>query len=123
MSSTKNETVLVLGATPNPERYSYKATVSLAQAGHIPVPYGIRKGEIAGFTITSELPESGIDTVTMYVGPQRQAEYYDYLIKLKPNRIIFNPGTENPELFELAQANGIEVEVACTLVLLATDQY
>jgi predicted CoA-binding protein len=64
-----------------------------------------------------------VDTITLYVGPQHQSEYFDYIVKTKPKRIIFNPGTENQELEELAEKNGIETMDACTLVLLSTGQY
>lgn len=117
------EQVLVLGATPNPARYSYKATIMLQQHGHRVVAFGIRKGKIGAVEITSKLPENGIDTVTLYVGPERQTDYYEYLLKLKPKRILFNPGTENQELVNLAQKQGIECEEACTLVLLSTGVF
>ncbi len=88
------------------------------------VPVGIRDGVIDGQEIVVGKPDvSDIDTVTLYVGPSRQPEYYDYLIGLSPRRIIFNPGTENPELIHLAEEAGIETEIACTLVLLNTGQY
>lgn len=119
----KSETVLVMGATPNPDRYAFKATTALHTHGHTVVPYGIRKGEISGISIVNELPTSGIDTVTLYLGLAHQPEHYDYLMALKPKRIIFNPGTENAELAELASKNGIETENACTLVLLSLDAF
>ncbi|MGB0390253.1 MAG: CoA-binding protein [Salibacteraceae bacterium] len=119
----KSETVLVMGASPNPDRYAFKATTALKNHGHTVVPFGIRKGEISGIQIVNELPESDIDTVTLYLGPARQPEHYNYLMALKPKRIIFNPGTENSELAELANKNGIETENACTLVLLSLDAF
>lgn len=64
-----------------------------------------------------------IDTVTLYLNPANQVPYYDYIISLKPKRIIFNPGTENDELESLANKNGIQTMEACTLVLLSTSQY
>ena len=115
---------LVLGATPNSGRYAFRATTML-QANDIPVvPVGIRNGQIGGQDIIQGKPSvDDVETVTLYVGPARQPEYYDYLLDLAPKRIIFNPGTENPELIRLARENGIETEIACTLVLLSTGQY
>ena len=115
---------LVLGATPNSGRYAFRATTML-QANDIPVvPVGIRNGQIGGQDIIQGKPSvDDVETVTLYVGPARQPEYYDYLMDLAPKRIIFNPGTENPELMRLARENGIETEIACTLVLLSTGQY
>ncbi len=116
---------LVLGATPNPERYAFKAANKLVSNGHEIVNVGIKTGEVAGEEILNGKPEvEGIDTVTLYVGPQHQTPYYEWLVEdVKPRRIIFNPGTENAELSMLARKAGIETEVACTLVLLATNQY
>ncbi len=115
---------LVLGATPNASRYSYLATMRLAQHGHHVVPVGIRKGEIEGIKIVEGKPEEeGVDTVTLYLGADRQAEYYDYILSLKPKRIIFNPGTENPELAQLAKEEGIETVEGCTLVMLSIGAY
>lgn len=122
---TTTAATLVLGATPNPTRYAYLATERLLKHGHEVVLVGIKEGEIAGIPIINNLdePATPIDTVTLYVGPQRQSPYYDYLLELKPRRIIFNPGTENPELMKLAKENDIEPVIACTLVLLATGVY
>lgn len=117
------ETVLVMGASPNPSRYAYKATVMLHKHGHKVIPYGKRKGEIEGHEIVHDLPKNGIDTVTMYLGAERQKEYHDYFLRLKPKRIIFNPGAENQELADLAQNEGIETENACTLVLLSIGAF
>ncbi len=120
----KMKKTLVLGATPNAERYSYLATMRLAQHGHEVVPVGIRKGEIEGIKIVEGKPEEeGVDTVTLYIGPDRQPEYYDYILSLKPKRIIFNPGTENPELVKLAKEQGIETVEGCTLVMLSIGAY
>lgn len=119
-----NKKTLVLGATTNSNRYAYLASNMLVQHGHEIELLGIKTGEVAGATIQKGFPElENIDTVTMYIGPQHQDTYFDYLMKLKPRRIVFNPGTENPVLEQLAQNNGIEVEEACTLVLLSTGQY
>ncbi len=115
---------LVLGATDNPDRYAYRAVHSLQRHGHEVVPVGIRKGQVAGLAIHTDRPqEPGVDTVTLYVGPQNQPAWYDYILSLKPRRIIFNPGTENPELEHKAQAAGIQTEEACTLVMLSVGQY
>ncbi|MGI4822354.1 MAG: CoA-binding protein [Janthinobacterium lividum] len=115
---------LVLGATDNPDRYAYRAVHQLKRYGHEVVLVGIRKGQVAGLDIRTDRPsEPGIDTVTLYVGPQNQSGWYDYILGLKPRRIIFNPGTENPELEQKAQAQGILTEEACTLVMLSVGQY
>lgn len=115
---------LVLGATPNPDRYAYLATVKLRSYGHEVVPVGIKKGIIGDLEIVSGRPvPEAIDTVTLYLGPERQQEYYEYILSLKPKRIIFNPGTENDELAALAKANGIETVEACTLVMLSIGNY
>lgn len=116
---------LVLGASPNPQRYSYKAVLSLLKKGHPVFPVGLRKGEISGHKIlTTPQAVEDIDTVTLYVGPQNQPGYYDYIInKIQPKRIIFNPGTENEELINLAIENNISVEIVCTLVLLSIGNY
>ena len=116
-------TTLVIGASPNPERYAYKASIMLKEYGHTVVPYGLKKGNINGEEITARLPEQGIDTVTLYVGKQHQQVFYDYLVKLKPSRVIFNPGTENLELANLLKQHQIDPIEACTLVMLRTNQY
>lgn len=115
---------LVLGASLNPSRYSHLAIQRLVKYGHQVTARGLKKGVVSGVDISSEneLFEN-IDTVTLYLNPRRQVEYYDYIISLKPKRVIFNPGTENPQLFTLLSKNNIAVEVACTLVLLGTNQY
>ncbi len=115
---------LIIGASQNPERYSYKAADKLLSYGHEIELLGLRPDTIFGKVIDTEKKQyTDIDTVTLYVGPQRQTEYYDYIISLKPRRVIFNPGTENEEFYEILKKNNIESEVACTLVLLATGQY
>lgn len=115
---------LIIGASNNPERYSYKAAERLLHHGHEIELLGLRNDEIFGRKIDTERKKySDLDTVTMYIGPQRQPDYYDYIILLKPKRVVFNPGTENPDLEELLTENGIEFEEACTLVLLQTGQY
>ena len=115
---------LVLGASDNPIRYSNAAVRRLAKEGFEVVPVGVREGEISGVPIQKGQPLlEGIHTITLYLNPQRQKEYYGYVLGLQPRRIIFNPGAENPELMRLAQEKGIEVEMACTLVMLAVGQY
>ena len=115
---------LVFGASLKPERYANLAIHRLIDHGHEVVAFGSKKGEVAGVLINTELISyKDIDTITLYVNPQNQSIYYDYLIKLQPRRIIFNPGTENPEFYNLLKQNNIEAEVACTLVLLSTNQY
>ena len=123
-NSINMKKTLGLGASDNPARYSFRAAHMLKNHGHEVVPVGIRKGEVAGLTIHTDRPQAAdIDTVTLYVGPQNQPDWYDYILSLKPKRILFNPGTENPELERRAQAAGIQTEEACTLVLLSIGQY
>lgn len=115
---------LILGATTNTERYAYKAAQMLNTHGHEIVPVGIRNGDLFGTKIINDKAiQSDINTITIYVSPQNQKEWYEYIINTRPKRIIFNPGTENEELNAMAQSNGIETEEACTLVLLSTGQY
>lgn len=120
----ENKKTVVLGASPKPEHYAYKAIKQLVQHGHDVVAIGNRTAMVDAVAIQTDLPEEeNVDTVTLYLNPMRQKEYYDYILSLKPNRIIFNPGTENDELEELAKKSGIETIEACTLVLLSTNQY
>ncbi len=115
---------LIIGATTNPDRYANIAANRLVGAGHEIVNIGLRQGEVAGVPIeTMGEPHADVDTITMYVGAARQPEYYDYILKTNPKRIIFNPGAENPELEAMAHDAGIEPIQACTLVLLSTGQY
>lgn len=115
---------LVLGASTNPARYANIAINRLVQHKVPTVALGLKKGEVAGVQIETEKKHfEDIDTVTLYLGPPRQEQYYDYILSLKPRRVIFNPGTENPDFYRLLQENDIQVEVACTLILLATQQY
>lgn len=121
---SKNKPTVVIGASPNSDRYSYKATISLQQHQQSVFPIGIRSGQINGLDIITDKPAlENIDTVTLYVGPDNQGPWMDYIFSLKPKRIIFNPGTENPEFEALAENKGIEVLEACTLVLLSINQY
>lgn len=115
---------LIIGASTNPDRYAYRAAHNLVSQGHEIIQIGVKDGEVANEPIHTELKSfEDVDTVTLYVGPKHQAAYYDYVIGLKPNRVVFNPGTENMEFFEKLIEAGIDYEASCTLVLLATDQY
>ena len=121
---TKNKKTLVLGATTKPERYAFKAVSMLVDKGHSVLALGQNAGEVAGVKIqTKAIPLKNIDTVTLYLNPTRQRDYYNYIVEANPKRVIFNPGTENPEFYQLLKLNDIKVEVACTLVLLTTNQY
>ncbi|WP_306639524.1 CoA-binding protein [Sanyastnella coralliicola] len=118
-----NRTV-VIGASPNPGRYSYIATERLKEYGEEVFPIGIRDGHIGGDKIITTRPLlENIDTVTLYVGPRNQSSWFDYILQLAPKRVIFNPGTENEELYRILEENGIKYEIACTLVLLSTGSY
>lgn len=120
----KNKKTLVLGASTNPSRYSYIAINRLTSYGHSVVAIGQKEGEVSGVKIqTKQIPFTNIDTVTLYLNPQRQKEYYNYILSLSPKRVVFNPGTENPEFYQLLKLNNIETDPACTLVMLATNQY
>ncbi len=115
---------VVLGASENPTRYSFLAIEKLKRYGHPVIAIGKKKGHVGNTEIITEHPaEKEVDTVTLYLNPLLQKQYYDYIISLKPNRIIFNPGTENEELVDLAKKNGIYPLEACTLALLSTGQY
>ena len=115
---------LVLGASLNPARYSNLAINRIKSRGHEVKAFGLKAGEVNGVQIDTELmPYKDIDTVTLYLNPKRQSMYYDYVIGLNPKRVIFNPGTENPEFYNLLKQNNINYEVACTLVMLGTGQY
>ena len=119
----KNKT-LVLGASTNPGRYSYLAVQRLLNFGHEVVAIGRSTGSVFGIQIENEPVQfEEIDTVTLYLNPQHQKQYYDYVISLNPRRVIFNPGTENPEFVQILKEKGILTEEACTLVLLGTNQY
>jgi predicted CoA-binding protein len=115
---------LVLGASENPARYSYLAMKRLQSHQHPVVAVGKKQAMVNGVAIESEkIHWDGVDTITLYLNPANQKQYYDYIISLKPKRIIFNPGTENEELYELARKNNIQCIEACTLVMLSTGQY
>jgi hypothetical protein len=115
---------LVFGASLKPNRYSNIAVRSLVKNGFPTVAYGLRTGVIGGLQVKTNLDEfQDIHTITLYLNPVRQEEYYATILNLEPKRVIFNPGTENPYFYDLLSKNGIEVEVACTLVLLSTKQF
>jgi len=115
---------LILGASENPSRYSHLALQRLQSLDHPVVAIGKHKGMVGDTVIETEKKEwKDIDTVTLYLNPINQKEYYNYILSLKPRRIIFNPGAENEELAELATSEGIKPVEACTLVMLATNQY
>lgn len=115
---------LILGASNNPERYSYLALTRLRQHGHPVTAIGRKATRVQDVEIeTVPHPIDHLDTVTLYLNPVHQRAYYDYILSLKPRRVIFNPGAENPELEALVTAQGIQAMEACTLVLLSTGQY
>lgn len=118
------DTTLVIGASSNPNRYSNIAIKRLRDHQESTLAIGLKSGKVLDVVIdTNKVPFENVDTVTLYLNPKRQEEYYDYIISLKPRRVIFNPGTENFDFIDLLKENGIESEVACTLVLLSTNQY
>jgi len=115
---------LVIGASENPDRYSNKAIRMLQNFGHEVVAIGVKNGKVEDVEFGKEhLPFENIDTVTLYINPKLQVDYYQYILSLKPRRIIFNPGTENLELEKMALQENIQSLEACTLVLLSTEQY
>lgn len=115
---------LVLGASPNPARYSFMAANLLHRHGHPIVLVGQKKGEVAGQAIQENFPESGsVDTVTLYVNPQLLEKYKESIVNLKPARVVFNPGTEHRAFAQELESLGIEAIEACTLVMLNTNQY
>jgi predicted CoA-binding protein len=121
----RKKTVIV-GATDNRSRYAYLAANMLKEYDNEIVPLGIKSGSVAGHEILDirKKPEiKDVDTITLYIGPPRQPEWYDYFLSLNPKRIIFNPGTENPEFEKLAADRGVEVLEACTLVMLRSHQF
>ncbi len=122
------EVVAVLGASSDSSRYAYKAMKMLEEYGHQPVPIHPREKEVLGkkvFPTLGDLAQSGqkIDTVTVYVNSAISEKFVKDFISLKPKRVIFNPGAESPKVEAELTKHGIEVEHACTLVLLRTDQY
>ncbi len=120
-----SETVAILGASPNPERYAHKALVRLQSAGHKVVLVNPAHDMIDGLPVVKSLEEISepVDTVTIYVGADKISAFAQSILHLRPRRVIFNPGTENREVMEMLEKNGINVVQACTLVLLATKQF
>ncbi|MFT4698573.1 MAG: putative CoA-binding protein [Flavobacteriaceae bacterium] len=115
---------LVIGASLNPSRYSNLAIHRLVQNNIEVKAIGLREGVVTDITIvTDKINFKDIHTITLYLNAKRQVDYYDYIISLQPKRVIFNPGTENPELYKILDENKIHYEQACTLVLLGTNQY
>ena len=103
---TKNKKTVVLGATSKPEKYAFKAISLLVEKGHSVIAIGQNAGEVAGVKIkTKAIPLKNIDTITLYLNPARQRDYYNYIVEAKPKRVVFNPGTENPELYQLLELN------------------
>ena len=124
MNMGEKKKTVVLGASSNPARYSYLAIQRLRAHDHPVVAIGRRLGQVAGINISKDhLTEDDVDTITLYLNPKNQVEYYDYILNLHPKRIIFNPGTENDELIRKAKENNIKPIIACTLVMLSTGQY
>ena len=121
---TGKKKTLVIGASENPNRYSFLAVNRLLANQHPVLALGAKKGNINGIEIETEKKQfSDIDTVTLYINAERQKDYYSYIFSLHPKRIIFNPGAENDEFELLAKEKDIETKEACTLVMLSTDQY
>lgn len=119
------ENVAVIGASNNEERYSNKAMKMLLDYGHNPIPVAPAVDSIMArkvYATLADVPDA-VDTVTLYVGPQRQAGLFEQILAIKPKRVIFNPGTENPDEYERLKTAGIEPVEACTLVLLRTGQF
>ena len=122
--SWKAKKTIVLGASPNPSRYSNLAIRSLRKAGHPVAAIGRKPATVGDVeVVTDKDPVADVDTITLYLNATNQKEYYDYILSLHPRRIIFNPGAENPELGALASAHGIQPIEGCTLVMLNTGQY
>ena len=122
----ENYKTVVLGATTNSARYAYRAVTMLKQNNIEVVPVGIRKGKSAGITILNNWPIiSDVHTITLYINATVQKEYYDYILSLQPKRVIFNPGTENSELYGILKKAlpDTKIEIACTLVQLSIGNY
>jgi uncharacterized protein len=122
LKMNKHEKVLVLGASPNPDRYSYKAVKMLNRYGHEVVAVGNKDGVIDNTFIQSSTKNIvNIDTVTLYLSRENQIKYYNFIVDLKPKRVVFNPGTENSELIQLLENKGIETIQDCTLIMLSAS--
>jgi uncharacterized protein len=124
MDKTAQKKTLVIGASDNPQRYSFLAIKELRLHDHPVVAVGRKKTVVGDVNIETEKKAfSDLDTVTLYLNPGNQKDFYDYILSLRPKRLIFNPGAENEELFNLAKSSGIKPLEACTLVLLSTNQF
>nr|WP_315199170.1 CoA-binding protein [uncultured Flavobacterium sp.] len=120
----KNKKTLIIGATTKPEKPVFKAIEMLVAKGHSVLALGQNTGEVAGIKInTKAIPVKNIDTISLYINSTRQRDYYNYIVEVKPKRVLFNPGTENPEFYQLLELNNIKFEAACTLVLLTLNKY
>jgi hypothetical protein len=121
-----NAKILILGASNNPARFSYMAANALSAGDYDIVPVGLKRGTVAGKSILDIRTRpviDNVDTITLYMNPQNQSDYLDYILSLNPRRIIFNPGTENRDLIRLAEQHEIEVVVDCTLVMLSSGYF
>jgi uncharacterized protein len=118
-------TTLVIGASTNPERYSYKAINALLQKRHHVIALGNKNGIVNGINFIIDINEidEPIDTITLYINAQLQEKFYSSILKINPRRVIFNPGTENEELQDLLFENKTIAQEACTLVLLSIGNY
>ena len=115
---------LVIGSSLNESRYSNIAIHKLKANNHFVEAIGLTKGTIADVIVNTEMVMfENIDTITLYLSPLNQKKFYNYVVNLKPSRVIFNPGTENKEFENILEQNGIKTEIACTLVLLSINQY
>jgi len=125
MKKNEPKTTVVIGASLNPERFSHKAVLLLQRKGHPVIPVGRKKGEINGIEIKTfdEPVQEPVHTVTLYLSPENQKHYYNYILSLNPRRVIFNPGTENPELEDLLKKKGIDIIKHCTLKLLNSGKF
>jgi predicted CoA-binding protein len=120
----KYKKTVVIGASPNPARYSFKAVKSLARFGHKVIAVGFRPGVIFDHFIQRGMPEiEEVDTVALYIGVERQEEFHDYIISLSPKRVIFNPGTVNEAFMKELEELNIEVVDGCTLVMLDSGEF
>ncbi len=119
-----NKKTLVFGVSLKSDRYSHLAVQRLVSHQIEVVAFGMKSGVVEGITVDTTLNlYNNIHTVTLYINPKVQQSYYDYIVSLKPKRVIFNPGTDNPEFYSLLNSKKINYEIACTLVLLSTNQY
>jgi uncharacterized protein len=126
MVDTNGKRTVIIGASTNPGRYAFIAAEMLTESGNEIIPVGIKAGSVSGKAILNLRDRplvQEVDTVTLYIGPRHQPEWYSYILSLKPKRIIFNPGTENREFQQMAEEAGIDVVEGCTLVMLKSHQF